>query len=171
VPKLRYSPCVSVTEVPLDGLSSSLKIGTHSKPEKNLLLSVSAVQPISSSPFEPLCDGSYCIKPSVCLPLFITVRRGHLLSTIVMSGELLCCETYTMLKVPALQCTCWSKVEMFNARGMGHTIRTLWTYRIMTSCSKEHHNKAAIGGSLGPFSLIQNYSKPDMIISYYLIYS
>lgn len=132
---------------------------------------MSAVQHISSSTFLPLYNGSYCIKPSVWLPQFIRVRRGRLLSIPGMYGELLCCETYTMLKVPCLQSTCWSRVEEFNPRGMGSTLWTLWTYKIMTSCSKEHRSKAPTEGSLGPFSLMENASQPDMRISYCLISS
>lgn len=48
--------------MPLDGSSCNFKIGIGSKPEKIPLLSVPAVQHISSSAFLPLCDGSCFIK-------------------------------------------------------------------------------------------------------------
>lgn len=41
----------------------------------------------------------------------------------------------------------------------------------MISCSKEHPSKAAMEGSLGPLSLMENASEPDMTMSYCLISS
>lgn len=76
-------------QVPRDGSSPNLKIGIHNKPEKSPRLTVSAVQHTSSSAFFPLCDGSYSIKHSVCLPQFIRVRRGHLLSRYVLGTAVL----------------------------------------------------------------------------------
>lgn len=95
-------------QVPLDGSSPNLKIGIYNKPERNPHLTVSAVQHTSSSAFFPLCDGSYSIKHSVCLPQFIRVRRGHLLSRYVLGTAVLWdlltqCWKSLFCKVPADQ--------------------------------------------------------------------
>lgn len=76
-------------QAPLDGSSPNLKIGIYNKTEKNPHLTVFAVQHTSSSAFFPLCDRSYCIKHWVCLPQFIRVRRGRLLSRYVLGTAVL----------------------------------------------------------------------------------
>lgn len=118
---------------------------------------MSSVQRASSSAFCHFVMNHIVSNLSVCLPQFIRVRRGCLLSNAGMSGELLCCETYTMLKNP-----CSEKYLLIKGGRYRAYFRDIIDIEICILLLQRTSHQGCCEGSLGSLSLMENTSKPDM---------
>lgn len=99
-----------------------------------------------------LCQTFQCVCHSS-----LELDRAVCSASLGMSGELLCCETYTMLKNP-----CSEKYLLIKGGRYRAYFRDIMDIEICILLLQRTSHQGCCEGSLGSLSLTENTSKPDM---------